>query len=525
MPTTIGKTYYTEYSDYSDYTKDNITENELIYKEESIRYKWYFEEKVGLGYYTDIDNLNNNEYVDYNDWIYGEFSSWTDIIPLDKEGRILEEKIAYKYAFMEKIRYIHFSNLQGSNGYIRFPEIEVYENNNKLKYTVYCEKCNDDFPMYIANNIYNENYSYVENGGYFRIDLGDYFYPNDIKIKLYLYDTGGVPKTYKITLTKNEILDEELLSKEFTDYRAVNTLDNVMLNEIGANDLNIVNGKFESFSETDKYIKPTKTLLVTEVKKYRFKDMMYNIYTYIKTYAEDYHEYLDNYTKDPNNFITLYRYKYRDKIIVPENILIDTYEFNLDEYIDSTDEYKIVGDFDIYKNNNYEMKIIFKELQIPFNLQVQITENEITHEVDNDDINENIEENKSSNEKETIEDDIKKGKITEDIYNDNLNIILENEKITDDILLDDFSAIEKNVFLENKQTNIIEDIKENIENENKQNIKYDEYLNHNNQNIIIKEKNDKPNNTNNENKHNRKIKLSLIFIAVTSTIFLNKRSN
>lgn len=432
-----AKTYYTDYGEFSDYTDKNYPEDQLIYKEESIRYKWYINERIGLGYYVYVDDLKENQYVDYNDVIYGDFSNWTPLVPDERFGRIIEEKNVYRYANIEKIRYIHFSNFQSDYGKIFLSEIEIYNKDNKIDYTSYCEKCSENYLNHISDDEYDENIFYIENEGYLILDLGGYYYPNNLEIKLYFFDTSNNKKSYKITLTKFQDIDEELLAKEFTDYQNFKISDNVYLSIYSPNDLEIVNGKFEHYEETDKIMYPSKTLKVDIIKHYRFKDLMYKVYTYEKTYADGYHEYLENYTKDIDDYIILYRYKFRDKITVLEDIVVDNYDFNINKYINATAEYLILGEYDIYKNGKYEIKIIFKNLEIPINLYIQIPEND-----------KNI-----NNDKEVLDVDNKEeftnneDKIVYDIPNETIDEI--GNKVFDDIL--NIENSDSNIKNENKQ--------------------------------------------------------------------------
>lgn len=553
IPLSNGKTYYTDYGDFIFYTEDSLYENDLMYKEESIRYKWHIEERFDLGYYVDISNLNENEYVDYNNVINSEFSNWSEIIPSERYGRIIEEKKFYKYFNMEKIRYIYFSNLESNNDII-FSNIEIYSNGQKLNYTVHCD---DNFFIYSFDNEYIENTLYIENNSYLRIDLGNYFYPNDLEIKLYLYDEENVPKKYKITLTKIDSIDEEIMSKEFI-YNSANSLEKEKVIIHTPNDLDVVNGKFEeNYIEFEEYLSPSKTLVLEEIIKYRFSDLMYTKYTFRTTYMDGYHEYLENYTKDLNDYIVIYKYKYRDKITVPDSIIINNYEFDLAQHIEATTDYEIIGDFNIYRNADYELKIIFKELEIPFTLQVSILENEKNIEEnrnekindnknifdDKDNIGGHDNESKIDNKNDNnVKEDEKTNLLNEEEISENEdnNIKIEEDRYIEQIIFDGNKELmkvenvyknrEKNIVLNNivnseKQILPIEVGNEEIENTDKIEIGNDNILTINNQNKMNEES---INNTYNRSENNENfivLKILFLLISIISTFFLNKRSN
>ena len=108
---------------------------------------------------------------------------------------------------MKEVRYIHLSNLQGSYGSLRISEIEVYVDNNKISYSYYCEGCNSDFKDHINNGKTIENMSYINNNGYLRIDLNNYYSIDRINLKLYLFDVGTTTKKYDIKITREKNLN------------------------------------------------------------------------------------------------------------------------------------------------------------------------------------------------------------------------------------------------------------------------------------------------------------------------------
>ena len=161
-----AKVYYSEYSDFSDFQEERVDPTDVIDVKKESRYLWYKNNEVLNDYelYNSNDNFSDDCYfTDYSPWMNEK---------IENEGYISEERIKYDYILSKEIRYIHLYNLQGSYGAFRITELSVKYDNIPINYTYTCDGCWENFGDYINNGIYDENKSYIDNGGSLIIDLG-----------------------------------------------------------------------------------------------------------------------------------------------------------------------------------------------------------------------------------------------------------------------------------------------------------------------------------------------------------------
>ena len=187
-----AKVYYSDYSDFSQFQEEEVFPSDTVDVIKEKMYLWYKNvNKLGdYKLYNNVDSFSNDCYMT-------EFTDWSNQ-KIDNAGYNYEERNAYYYTMAKGIRYIHLYNLQGSYGSFRIPELDIQYKDKSIKYTYTCNGCLEGFDDYINNGIYEENESYIDNGGSLIIDLGKEYPFHLIDVIFYIFDLGNSDKTYTI---------------------------------------------------------------------------------------------------------------------------------------------------------------------------------------------------------------------------------------------------------------------------------------------------------------------------------------
>ena len=208
-----AKVYYSEYSEFSSFQEEEVTSSDTIDVIKEERYLWYKNVETMGDYklYNATDNFSDDCYLT-------EFTDWNNK-KIDNVGYIYEERNAYNYTMAKGVRYIHLYNLQGSYGSFRIPELDIKYKDKSINYTYTCEGCLEGFDDYIHNGIYEENKSYIANGGSLIIDLGKEYPIHLIDIVFYIFDLGNSDKLYTIgySTDKNNLLYSKQYNLQFAD--------------------------------------------------------------------------------------------------------------------------------------------------------------------------------------------------------------------------------------------------------------------------------------------------------------------
>lgn len=382
---------------YSDYSKDRkctnsiVDNSDLLNLEVERRYKWYLEVKQLGDYYIENKNPDTYPFIDKSDSKLSEYSNWQEETPDNVLNRQIDKRDVYYYQNMDKVRYIHLSSLVGGNNAFRIPELEIFVDGIKIDYDIYCEGCNSDFKTYISNGIFNENKSTIDNGGYLRIDLKDYYYASDIKLRMFLFDTSSISKTHVVSLTREPHLEDIYLSKSYSHDFSMKYLSEITYFDFNLGQLNKINPKWEQMAISLEPIASNNTRIVNKVSQYRYKDQSFRYYQITRDYLEGYHINYNGYIKDEDSYLDYYCYFTREKVEVEKDILITNKNQNLKDFINSTVDYEVITDFDNTKNGIYIAKIIFPFITLEKQITVDIKSNEIKDfENKIDDLNEKI---------------------------------------------------------------------------------------------------------------------------------------
>lgn len=340
LPNVHAEVYYSKYEP----TLEILEESDMVKKEDYNLYRYY---EVDGTEYKLYDGTVGNNCKDIP-------GNWQNERKEITTGITEEERDMYRHKVSMWARYIYLTDLQGSYGALRITELNVKARGNDINYTYECDGCLEGFDEYINNGIWDENQSYIKNGGSLIIDLGKIYPVNQIEITLYLFDLGSDTKTFTISFTEQKKFNfaEKTFDLNFSDIHWSNakkiTYD---YNDFEENDwyyYNITHQKTidDSVLETEKY-----------GKQYRYVEKW--CYYDVKKYIDGYYETKPtlNAIQD-SEYITESRYYKRDKIEIVDDIVIDSYNKDLNDFIIySSTDYEFVHEIDENKNGEYDLTI------------------------------------------------------------------------------------------------------------------------------------------------------------------------
>ncbi len=363
--------YYSDYTDFSEFQEQEIFASDIIDVETEQRYLWYKENQV-LGDYQ-LYNLEDNFSTDC---YLTNYSAWQDE-KIANPGYVYETRNQYEYTKAKSVRYIHLYNLQGSYGAFRITELIVKINNQEIDYDYTCTGCLEGFDDYIHNGIYEENMSYIDNGGSLIIDLGQEYPLNQIELTFYIFDLGPSDKLYTLGYSKdkNDIFIAQGYLLQFADYHWGNAKKEVKK----VTDLNIALTEWTTQEisyeqETDDSIVDTKI-----TPQYRYREKWCLIYQNEKEYYSEYtvNAIEDYLYRDEDSQKTFYRYRTRDKLEI-DLFEIKEPNFDLNNFIvTSTDDVVIKNAIDWSKNGQYEVTFILNDLEVTKDVVLNIEANTI----------------------------------------------------------------------------------------------------------------------------------------------------
>lgn len=205
-----------------------------------------------------------------------------------------------------------------------------------------------DFREHIHNGIYDENFSYIDNGGSLTIDLKQEYDADKVELVFYLFDMGTRTKTYYIYLSQDGV--DKYVEQYFMWYFTLEHAKDSLIISHNVYNLNIPESIWTYKYETLEKLK-SGYLYYDTITKYRYKELWCRRYNEYINYSNIYSDVpIDEYTsKDENDFIDYYKFRRRDKIEIPEEIKINEQNITLNDYIHSTSDYEIIGNIDYKK--------------------------------------------------------------------------------------------------------------------------------------------------------------------------------
>ena len=363
--------YYSDYSNFSEFQQEEVINSDIVEVEKEERYLWYKEIQEEQDY-----QLYNLEDSFSDDCYFTEYSNWQNE-KIDNPGYIYDERNVYQYKKAKSVRYIHLYNLQGSYGAFRMTELTIKVNNKEIDFKYTCEGCLSGFDDYINNGIYDENKSYIDNGGSLIIDLGKQYPLNQIEVIFYIFDLGPSDKLYTIgySTDKKDIFIAQSYILNFADEYWDNALK-VVKKII---DLNISLQEWTT-SETSYEIDDDASIVDTKItKQYRYQEKWCKVYQKKKEYYQEYsNKAIDDYIyRDEESKKTFYRYRTRDKLEIDVYDITDE-NFDLNNFIvTSTDEVEITNNIDWNKNGIYDITFTLNDLIVTKSVNLNIDSNTI----------------------------------------------------------------------------------------------------------------------------------------------------
>lgn len=359
---------------YSDYRQvdEILEESDMVKKESEKLYRYYeLKDTIEKRLYDGVEE-NNCE---------NKIGSWQEN-KLNHVSVVDEEvKNTYKYIIANGARYIHLTNLNGSYGALRITELELFYKGNEIDYKYECNGCLEGFDKYIKNGIWNENESYIKNGGSLIIDLGNVYPVHLIDIVFYLFDLGNSTKTYTIGFSNNKkdiysITNREL---EFSDIHWSNA------KQILENVYTLEKKDYRTTKETEEVIKNDYVMesIITKT-KYRYTQKWCDYNKTVKEYYDDYFSEKPSETaiKD-DEFISKDTYYYRDKLELKDNLIITSKEQQLNDFVlYSSTDYNLTSNADLNKNGKYTLFIETPYNKFNKDIIVDIKDNTIKEKQD-----------------------------------------------------------------------------------------------------------------------------------------------
>lgn len=372
--------------DFGEWTVEKRNDLNFIVETER-RYKYYNKEKVEGDYYLEDSNIDY-PLVDRKDYKITDFTDWSIQEPLLVKNRKIEDKNIYYYSKPLKIRYIYLYNINPS--ILKIGEFSVFINGREINYLSNCNLCNADFYRHINDGDIFENYSHIEENGYFLIDLIGYVDIESIDISIGILDGDLIDKGYKLVFSRE---------KEGPEYMYVLNKYNNIKKEFKYNyeNMNVGNIEWEPKITTEEKVISSKVCKVDTIKYYRYQDILYKHYKEKINYSDYMSKPTEEYPyKDENKYQDYYRYKISElketdiinKINELKELINNTN--NIEEYnnlIEQINKYKIqlnklnieIEDYktkiEQAKNNNKE--IINKYENKIFNLKLSSKNNTV----------------------------------------------------------------------------------------------------------------------------------------------------
>lgn len=354
--------YYSEYSSFSEYSEEKIDSSELMDVEEERRYRFYKEKTEGEYIKYELGE-NKYPYVDYTNYIVTEFSEWQETEPSHDEYRTIETKSLYKVKKLKPIQTLMFAEFSFGRDKIKLEEIEIYVKGEKIQYSSICGDCYED-------DRYNQN-------AFIMIDFNEPYYLEDINIKIISSEQDYINDFTVYAVEPGEIKQPRNI---YASYNYQNSKKDSI--SISIEDFTIVNPKYEEeiiydtlpdISNLD-YLEPSYI--------YRYQDKYYYFYNVDKEYVDGYHVDYSGYIKDETDYRDFYRYRTREKIVVHNKMYITRYDHKVEDFIDSTVDYRLETNVNYLENGVYTVRYITDFQTITKEVTVDIEDNDLRKELE-----------------------------------------------------------------------------------------------------------------------------------------------
>ena len=426
--------YYSNYSESRICSTENQESSELINVEAERIYRFYSNHEKGE-YHSLLEENSGFQFVDLDKKIDSEYSSWSTEIPLNVEKRVIETKVIYSVKRPKPIKNFYITNTGDTN--IILDNIEIYFDGKSVAYKS-------------STDLVGEQYI-IQSGDYLKLSLNSYYDLQKIIIKI---DEANFSQDNELHISATVPSSD---GTYYISYFRVN-LDNTNNKNIviSARDWIRTNAQYDD--EIILEYNPDEPLsILSETKYYRYQDPAFYFYNIYKDYIDGYFNEYSEFIKDENDFLDFYCIRTREKFEIAKEVEIVDYNQKISDFINSTVNYTVKGDFNMYKNGIYSLEFITDFITLKKNVVVNIKEN-LLHNCDNqcEDMRKNLDETNGKYEQsiEKLEKlKIENNKLIQDINNlSQVNDILRQElrcKIcslnlkSENLKTDDVNAIDK----------------------------------------------------------------------------------
>lgn len=314
-----AKTYYSSYSEYSNFTEEKMETNDLVDVQTKKVYHAYTEE---ISYEYSKHNENGIK-TGNTKLVIGEK---TNIKP----ENLFEESTIYTYLKQSDKAIIKLKNNLNTSVYIK----DMYINDESQDMS------------YLLTSNYAFGLSYKKSSNSYKFNIETEYKSNyNITISLVFNNEERIIGT--LTNDSESLLIEE--DKIFYDDE-----------EYKSEDINSFVGK-----------------IINEEKYYILAYIYYEYMIINKNYLDLYLDEALEYKLDYDDYKILYSYRTRDKIIIEDNIVIDSKNINLMDYISASCDVKFTSDINYSKNGKYTVNYITPFKTIKKEITVDIKENYI----------------------------------------------------------------------------------------------------------------------------------------------------
>ncbi|MDD4035863.1 MAG: hypothetical protein PHS45_00870 [Bacilli bacterium] len=432
---------YSDYSEWSPWQEEEVIQDDFTLVEKEKRYRWHKKERVYSNHYY-LESYNDGvfPYIDWDDYISGEYSEYSREMPHSVPGRLIRRKPEYEYRNMKPIRYVYLMNSRNGYYHFKISEVNVWVNDVKINYNYYCAGCSDNFKHSINDgNIFQDDV-YIRSGSEFRIDLGGYYNAAEVRLDLYLYDPILSHKTYEIIFSGYSNLGQpQAFYKAVDEEFYCNSIDEVKKFEYTVDSSWLKEPEWFEWETSDELIEESLTTEVNPIMLFSYSDLYYRRYQIVNNYY-DINYYKDapdyDYIKDEEDYVYYYRFKIKELLDIDnseeetepgdnvdtggeldytEEDMPDNENTDIEDGgIDPSDNVDTGEDLDyseegILDNDNSENESVVEEPDVNEDNNVAI-ENELETS-ENKNIENDLDFNESENSKVTLPEDNRDGRV------------------------------------------------------------------------------------------------------------------
>lgn len=343
-----ASTYYSEYSEYSEYLPDLIESNDLINVEKVKLYQLY-KENITYEYLEDsIFEKTGNETEIETDWV-------NDISLVDQTKNV---ETCYNYQFALARQYSNMVFVNTSNRKIIIKYLKLYDMRT------------NSVILDMENINLNESDKFV-------IKLDEFVNLSLMKLEIDIAGNDNINNNIKTDI----YVSKEIPISSNGDY-ITSIVGDTKKAYLAINDFSI----YKIYDKPTFYASECTENLPSNIKEYeKLYRNTYKIYEYKiidRIYTDKYSaNNTDELYVDLQKSMNFYRYKQRDKVIISDNLIIDSKDKKLIDFIEyssiNLDDIKITSNVNYNKNGIYQINFILPFKTVSKDITVNIEANYI----------------------------------------------------------------------------------------------------------------------------------------------------